>query len=268
MDQFNSLYSSESRTAGHHSGKIKSVQAWKTPKTNQATQTAQSNIIANLEKAADGKIGSFDHNIKTLNAYAQADRPIQNIDDNERDGFEFEDVVSIVNPLHHFPVIGTVYRGLTGSDLHPMSQIIGGALYGGPVGAITGTANAITKVQTGKDMGEHALNMIGIGTNNTNSSAIEAQLAKARDEIEGVTNNKKLPRTASAFANFGEVQQAVQSYQKVSMASGRTAGHIEIPGQSINEINLQKPSIDLVALPIKEDITTISLSPMPKARDV
>lgn len=282
MDQFNSLYSHQSRTAGAHQGVIKSVQAWKKPSNatqniaqNQSSQQAKSAILNDLEKAADGRVGTFDHNIKTLNAYADAGRVITESKANT-DQFNFGDVVDIVNPLQHLPVIGMVYRGLTGADLHPMSQIIGGALYGGPVGAMTGTANAITKVKTGKDMGDHALGFLGLKVNNNPTSAIEAQLNRARDEIESGGSQNDLPRTASAFVNAGEIRQATQSYQKVSMASGRTAGHMNIivsdkgvssnGSSSLNQDSM--PNIDLVSLPAKQAITTLSLSAMPATQDI
>lgn len=278
MDQFNSLYSHQSRTAGAHQNAVKSVQAWKKPiniAQHQSSQQAKSAILNDLEKAADGRVGTFDHNIKTLNAYADAGRMITESKANT-DQFNFGDVVDIVNPLQHLPVIGMAYRGLTGADLHPMSHIIGGALYGGPVGAVTGTANAIAKVQTGKDMGDHALGFLGLKLNNNPTSAIEAQLNRARDEIESGGSQNDLPRTASAFVNASEIRQATQSYHKISMANGRTAGHMNIivsdkgvssnGNSSLNQDSM--PNIDLVSLPAKQAITTLSLSAMPATRDI
>jgi len=44
-----------------------------------------------------------------------------------------------------------------------MSRILGGALIGGPVGAVTSTANVISEMQTGSDLNDRTLNLIGLG---------------------------------------------------------------------------------------------------------
>lgn len=51
------------------------------------------------------------------------------------DGFNFKDVLDLVNPLQHIPVVGNVYRKLTGDVLAPAMRVAGGALFGGPLGA-------------------------------------------------------------------------------------------------------------------------------------
>ena len=51
------------------------------------------------------------------------------------DGFSFKDVLDLVNPLQHIPVVGNLYRKLTGDVIAPAIRLAGGALFGGPVGA-------------------------------------------------------------------------------------------------------------------------------------
>lgn len=55
------------------------------------------------------------------------------------DGLTFADVIDIVNPLQHIPVISTFYRKLTGDTIDPAMRIAGGALFGGPLGALAST---------------------------------------------------------------------------------------------------------------------------------
>lgn len=62
----------------------------------------------------------------------------------------FDDVLDTFNPLHHIPIVGTIYRGLSGDTIGGAAQIIGGALFGGPIGAIAGAASAIISRQTGQ----------------------------------------------------------------------------------------------------------------------
>lgn len=80
----------------------------------------------------------------------------------EEDGYSFGDVIDMINPLQHLPVVGMLYRKFTGDTIKPFASIIGGTIFGGPVGAVSSTVNAIVKDRTGKDVGENALSMVGI----------------------------------------------------------------------------------------------------------
>ncbi len=73
----------------------------------------------------------------------------------ENAGFGFDDLLDIVNPLHHIPVISTFYRAMTDDEIAPAPRILGGALFGGIVGFAVAVANAVLEEITGKDAGEH-----------------------------------------------------------------------------------------------------------------
>lgn len=66
----------------------------------------------------------------------------------------FHDLLDLVNPLHHLPVIGTLYRRLTGDTLDGPARILGGLLYGGPVGFVAAAANAIAEEAGGQSAGD------------------------------------------------------------------------------------------------------------------
>lgn len=70
------------------------------------------------------------------------------------DTTSFRDILAIVNPLQHIPVVGTIYRALTGDSIATMPSIIGGTLFGGPVGLALALAGNAFKSQTGMDPGE------------------------------------------------------------------------------------------------------------------
>jgi len=59
------------------------------------------------------------------------------------DGLSFKDVLDLVNPLQHIPVVGNVYRELTGDTLAPGIRVAGGALFGGPIGAALSVAGLV-----------------------------------------------------------------------------------------------------------------------------
>lgn len=116
-------------------------------------------------------------------------------DGEAKDAYSFGDVVDMINPLHHLPVIGTLYRKFTGDTIKPMSDIIGGALFGGPVGAVASTVNAVVKSTTGRDIAENAFAAAGFDVtpsrarpdityaagDNANMANAKLQMASAAD---------------------------------------------------------------------------------------
>lgn len=78
------------------------------------------------------------------------------------DGFTFKDVLDVINPLQHLPIVATFYRAFTGSTISPASRVLGDTLFGGPIGAATGVANALLEYESGKDVGEHVLSLLHI----------------------------------------------------------------------------------------------------------
>lgn len=73
-------------------------------------------------------------------------------------GFSFKDLLDIVNPLQHLPVVGSIYRYLTGDEPSGADRIIGDSLYGGPIGfGASVVTTALFTDSSGKDLGERLL---------------------------------------------------------------------------------------------------------------
>lgn len=72
--------------------------------------------------------------------------------------FGFFDLIDIINPLQHIPLVNLAYRAITGDEIRPALQIVGGAIFGGPLGAASGLINAMVEDQTGQSLAENALN--------------------------------------------------------------------------------------------------------------
>ncbi len=66
-------------------------------------------------------------------------------------------LMDIVNPLQHIPGISTLYREATGDQLSGFANIIGGGLFGGPIGAAASVVNEIVTAQTGTDIGGNVM---------------------------------------------------------------------------------------------------------------
>lgn len=124
-------------------------------------------------------------------------------DENADEPFGFGDLVDIVNPLQHIPIVSNLYRAVTGDHIRPSSDIIGGAIYGGLAGAASGLANVIIKHETGKNFMEHAVAMV----EGNDASSPSPAPAKPVDEIPATTGisagnaSKSLERLASAENN-------------------------------------------------------------------
>ena len=76
-----------------------------------------------------------------------------------QDRFDFFDFIDMVNPLQHIPVLNYAYRSLTGDSIKPISSIIGGAVFGGPIGAASGLVTAVLKQETGGSLPETVLSI-------------------------------------------------------------------------------------------------------------
>ena len=48
----------------------------------------------------------------------------------------FSDVVKALNPLQHVPVVGTIYRAVTGDTIPTPLRILGAGIFGGPIGIL------------------------------------------------------------------------------------------------------------------------------------
>ena len=93
-----------------------------------------------------------------------------------RDGFSFSDLIDIINPLQHIPLVSTLYREITGDAIDPLSKLVGSTLYGGSIGAVTSLVNIMVEYNTGKDVGEHALDETRFVNNKLeNASNTESQ---------------------------------------------------------------------------------------------
>ncbi len=72
----------------------------------------------------------------------------------------FEDVLDAINPLQQLPVISSFYRAESGDGISVVSRLLGGALFGGPIGFLVAAVNAGIEAATGSDIGEHMLAML------------------------------------------------------------------------------------------------------------
>ncbi len=107
------------------------------------------------------------------------------------DGFTFSDFLDIINPLQHIPIVNTVYRAMTGDKIDPGSRLVGGGLFGGPIGLVASVVSGMVEESTGKDPGEHALAALGIDLGPAGKDEPQTMLASASD---ATTSQQSLPQ--------------------------------------------------------------------------
>lgn len=86
----------------------------------------------------------------------RADSPSTGESANEQ-SFSFSDFLSVINPLQHIPIVGSIYRAVTGDTIKPAARVLGGMIFGGPVGLIASAFNAVIEQTKGKDLGDQAI---------------------------------------------------------------------------------------------------------------
>jgi len=112
------------------------------------------------------------------------------------DGPSFKDVIDIINPLQHIPIINTIYRHLTGDEEGAVADVGGGALYMGPVGLVGSLVDLAVKAESGKSIGDNILSWLGLGDDD-DAPAEAAQTAQAQQQIQ---QQQQAQQTAAATA--------------------------------------------------------------------
>jgi hypothetical protein len=95
------------------------------------------------------------------------------------EGLSFGDLLDVINPLQHIPVVSTLYRKLTGDEMSPTAEIFGGALYGGVVGAVASIADVLFTQATGKNVGDTVYAWLGFEGKDSGTQFAQAKPAVA-----------------------------------------------------------------------------------------
>jgi hypothetical protein len=90
------------------------------------------------------------------------------------DHFSFHDLLDTINPLQHIPIVGTIYREVTGDTLGNAARVVGDGLYGGVIGVIAGLVDVSVLENTGKDIGGNIMSALGIGDDKTETAGSDA----------------------------------------------------------------------------------------------
>ena len=228
------------------------VPMWETPKSGESFgEHIEKSLSEALQKTGpSGPENALGYHGMETSAQTSADPSTKE--------FGFGDIIDMVNPLHHLPVVGHIYRELTGDEIKPIGQIMGGALFGGPLGAASGLVNVVIQQETGKDVAGNAFALVLNGQAPTYrsqtppaDSAPEIRLAAVQKHAQDphTAQSSDLPGNLLAFVDMKAQPEIV--IERTQAASGRTAGSVA---------KTAYPTLDQNPLPRREPITQIRLS--------
>jgi hypothetical protein len=103
----------------------------------------------------------------------------------------FDDLLDIVNPLQHLPVVSTIYRSVTGDKIGDVEKVAGDTLYGGTIGLISSLADVAFEKITGKDFGDTVMTALGLEGNDGNT-ALASNASKQGPDKTAAANKPEL----------------------------------------------------------------------------
>ena len=128
--------------------------------TNPGRLAAKAAAPASAAQTAEAAVQAAEATPNTKSSSAEIHRRFarfETMDDAagvpDRD-LEFGDLLDIINPLQHIPIVGWLYRSLTGDEISGPAKILGGLLFGGPIGFIASIFDAVVAEAMGRDLGE------------------------------------------------------------------------------------------------------------------
>ena len=168
------------------------------------------------------------------------------------DGFSFSDLIDIVNPLQHIPVVSTFYRETTGDEISAAPRMMGSTLFFGPLGFVSALANVVVEENTGMDIGEHMTSWV---TPDDESSALafnettplntsqpqqldpdDPVLAWASQEYDWTRRNNpaldQAPRTKSVSLSFPDAELLMQQEQPWASLENQLASAVTLSADS------------------------------------
>jgi len=173
----------------------------------------------------------------------------------------FRDILSALNPLQYLPVIGTIYRAVTGDQipepLQRVGSLIASGLLGGPVGVLIGVAVMMGEKVSGIDLDKAGQRMLtGVAPARTPAAAPEQAPVRAPEQAPvrapeqapvrapeqapvraAGSDSQALPIIANA-----EVWSPVQlTAYRVSAATGDMGGQIDLSdADALNALELSR----------------------------
>jgi len=121
----------------------------------------------------------------------------------------FKDLIDLINPLQHIPLIRNIYQAATGDDtMKPAIKFMGDTLFGGPLAAVSSGVDAVIKQASGKDMLETVASWFSGDDKTTAVAANDAATPNAIQTVSATApangnQTVSVEPTAAVFSKFG-----------------------------------------------------------------
>ena len=154
-----------------------------------------------------------------------------------KDGLDFSDLLDVINPLQHLPIIGDIYRSITGDQISAPARMAGGTLFGGPIGFVSSLVNTIVEEATGSDIGGNVLALF---------STEEAVKGAVQTATAATAGTAAASAGASIAAKAGEKLSSAEplppSLLPPSLLPGGAAGLFNT-GMANSQVGLPQPPL-------------------------
>lgn len=135
----------------------------------------------------------------------------------------FWDVLDIVNPLQHIPIVNSIYRAVTGDQIKPAMQIAGGALFGGVIGGAVAIANAVVEEVSGDSITGHIVSGLGFGDDKTAVAQAPAAAQPGQNAAASMAAAQPAPSPRPANPAQQTPMQQAQAQAQAQQAAGQQA---------------------------------------------
>jgi hypothetical protein len=128
----------------------------------------------------------------------------------DKDGPSFSDLIDILNPLQHIPIINTIYQQLTGDKEGAVADLVGGTLWGGLIGLGAAVANLVVEDSTGKSIGG---NVVALFSGDDGDTAVAkgdhpADRTETAGRMDATPAVPALPVTVASLEKAGDAPSA------------------------------------------------------------
>ena len=168
--------------------------------------------------------------------------------------FSFKDLLDIVNPLQHLPVIGSVYRYLTGDEPAAGTRVIGDALYGGPIGfGVSVVSTALLTDSGGHDLGERLLADVFGARDHGDSPTLGTPQVATADGQPATPQSANQPAVASQVAGVtlpAKPLSYVPPARSVTAPPARSVASASAPTNSTPAAAAVQPSVPQALTPM------------------
>ncbi len=154
------------------------------------------------------------------------------------DGLTFADLLDTINPLQHLPIIAPLYREITGDTISPAARIIGGGLFGGPLGLVASMVDAAIEDGTGRDIGGNLVALVKgdpLGKeamqNIAKAKAAETKRPEVADASQAVPQPAPAPIAAAESAQAPTAAVAAPTIASGAPALPAEGGRIAVTGR-------------------------------------